>query len=300
MGALNNLIRLIRPFQWYKNLIIFVPAIFSMLIFEKSIFLLTLLGFVSLCLASSANYIINDIIDRDVDRLHPEKKKRPIASRAIPIWIASLVAVLFLLGAFAIGYSLSIAFALILLFFVLLTQAYSIWLKHLVFVDVLTISVNFVTRAVAGLLFLHKSTTPWLILCPFFLALFLAIGKRYSDLKFLGTNAAGHRKVLSQYTPELANSLLIVSTALLIISYSLYAFLSGQQFYLMLSLPFALYLIFYYFSLLHSDSDIPRHPEKALKDTHIIIGILLWGIFTAIAIYYPAISPIVSGFFSLP
>lgn len=287
MVSWKALISLMRPQQWYKNLIIFVPVFFSTLALEPSLLYLTFLGFVSLCLASSGNYVLNDIIDKESDRHHPEKKLRPIASGAIHVSLGVFLTLILFACSLALAYSLNFNFFLLIIFFIVLTKIYSLYLKKIVFVDVLVISVNFVIRAVAGIILLDRPTTPWLIVCPFFLALFLAVGKRKADVNLLKQKATAHKKVLQFYTPELTDSLLIIATTLLLISYTLYAFLSEHQYYLLLSLPFALYLVFYYFSLLNSDSSIPRHPEQALRDKHILIGVLLWGIVTLLAIYLP-------------
>ena len=289
MDSFKNLFSLLRPWQWYKNIIIFVPAIFSTLALNRHLLLLTFIGFISLSLASSGNYVINDILDKEADKKHPEKRNRPLASGAIGVPFALVVALVLFALSFVIAWTLAPLFLALVILFVLLTHAYSIWFKHFVFIDVLLISVNFVLRVIGGILLLdHSATpTPWIIICPFFLALFLAVGKRKSDIALLGKKAAQHKRVLAHYTPELTNNLLTISTTLLIISYTLYAFLSEHRYYLMVSMPFALYLVFYYFSLLDSHPEITRHPERALKDPHVIIGTLLWGIATLAAIYLP-------------
>jgi 4-hydroxybenzoate polyprenyltransferase len=291
MHFLTHLIRLTRPQQWYKNLVIFIAVIFSTLALDVPLFLSAFLGFLVLCFASSGNYVLNDILDRASDRLHPEKKSRPIASGAISV--PSALGVALVLYALAIWISvayLTTHFLILVIVFILLTQAYSLLLKHIAFLDVIIISVNFVLRAVAGVLLLNHPTTPWLIICPFFLALLLAIGKRTSDIALLGAKAKSHRKVLESYTPNLTKNLLLIATTLLIMSYVLYSFSAAHPYAMILSIPFALYLVFHYLELIELNSPIVRHPELAIKDVRIVVGIVLWALVTLAVIYFPVLA----------
>src|SRR3989338_320929 len=189
-------LKLMRVVQWYKNLVIFLPLVFVGQLLQGDSMERIALGFVALGLVSSANYVFNDMIDRKADRMHPEKKRRPLAAgtvrggEAVLLFLGSLVS------------SLALAFALSPLFFLsvaslfALTLLYSLWLKHEVLVDMLLIGVNFVIRAIGGTFILGVSISPWLILCPFFLSLFLTTGKRKADLLLLGKEAELHRRVL--------------------------------------------------------------------------------------------------------
>ena len=283
MSKLIDFLKLLRIPQWYKNLVIFLALFFSANLLDLNKLALTVCGLIILCLASSGNYILNDIIDIKKDRKHPEKKNRPLASGKISILTALIFVSLLFIGSFYWAFQLSSNFFYTVLSLVSLTLLYSLFLKKEIFVDVLIISINFVIRAVSGAFLINVSVSPWLILCPFFLALFLASGKRYSELGFLKKKAADFRIVLKKYTPELTMSLMNISTALLIVCYSFYSFLSDYN--LLITLPFALYVIFRYYYLVKIGSEISRKPEKILKDYRMIIGILLWIILVFWLIY---------------
>ncbi len=274
-----------RIHQWYKNLVIYLALIFSNSLFNKELFIATTLGLISLCLISSTNYIINDILDRKKDKEHQEKKTRPIAYGSIKIYEAIIIALIITIISLFIAYNLSKIFLLSVIFLLVLTLLYSFKLKHILFLDIIIISINFVIRSVSGTFIINKPLSPWLILCPFFLALFLAVGKRHGDLRLLGKNAVNHKQVLKNYTPEINGILIIISTTLLLISYSLYAFL-GEHKKLLLTIPFAIYVIFRYVYLIYSESKIARKPNLLYKDKELLIGLLLWLLVTFMLLYF--------------
>ncbi|MBI2148928.1 UbiA prenyltransferase family protein [Candidatus Woesearchaeota archaeon] len=289
---------LLRVHQWYKNLVIYLALIFSNLLFHSNLFLLTTLGLVALCFVSSSNYIINDIIDLKKDRAHPEKKFRPIASGKIEVSFAIIISVVLLLAGLLIAYKLSLIFFISSIFLFVLTFSYTLYLKNILFLDVIIISVNFVIRAVSGTFIINRILSPWLILCPFFLALFLAVGKRHGDFKLLGKNAVNHKQVLKDYTPEINSVLIIISTTLLLISYSLYAFL-GEHKKLLLTIPFAIYVVFRYLYLIYSGSIIARKPNLLYRDKELVVGLILLLLAVIVALYldlntYQIIYPIQS------
>jgi len=272
---LTTFLQLLRINQWYKNLVIYLALIFSNLLFDGRLFLLTTIGLLSLCLISSTNYIINDIIDKKRDLKHPEKKLRPVASGKISVKTALFIGAIILSLSLLIAYKISIIFLISIVGLFILTLFYSIYLKNIVLLDIILVSANFVIRAISGTFIINRILSPWLILCPFFLALFLIVGKREADIKILGSNAFKHKEVLKYYTPEINNILMIISTTLLITSYSLYAFL-GEHKNLLLTLPFAIYVILRYLYLIYSGSEIARKPNLIYKDRALMIGILLW------------------------
>lgn len=276
----KEIIALFRVKQWYKNLVVFLPILFLARFFDMGSLARVLLAFAALCFVSSANYIINDIRDFKLDKLNPEKKGRPIASGKVGFIYAILLASILALISFLIGLYIGGFLPIFALF--VIGQAYTFWLKNEAFVDVLVISVNFVLRAVTGSVVLNASISPWLVLCTFFLALFLAVGKRESEINLLGATSL-HRKVLGHYTKEITNSLMIISTTSLIIAYSLYSFLSN--FNLLWTLPFALYVFLRYVYLIYSGSAIARHPEMVVRDARMMIGILLWIALTTWTVY---------------
>ncbi|MDP3918281.1 MAG: UbiA family prenyltransferase [Nanoarchaeota archaeon] len=279
------ILSLLRAKQWYKNLVIFLPLIFVGLALNSESILLTILGFFALCLMSSTNYIINDIIDIEKDKIHPEKKNRPIPSGLISISTATIIAMLLATSSLVISFLLSTYFFYTVLTFFILTQLYSVFFKDEIFLDIILISINFVLRAISGAFILSVIISPWLILCTFFLALFLASGKRKADLSLLKDEAINHKKVLGDYSSELTNTLILVSTILLIVSYSLYSFLSIYP-QLIYTLPIAIYVIFRYFYLIQNDSIIARHPENFYKDSRLLLGIKVWVLVIILLIYF--------------
>src|SRR3989338_1413509 len=281
---LSNYLKLLRPQHWYKNLVVFLALFFSGSIFQIDLLLTTTLAFISLCLVSSTNYIINDLKDIENDRINPEKKHRPLAQSIISKTTAILLAIIILIAGLSLAFYLNLNFFFLVISLFLLTQLYTFVLKRVVIADVLTISTLFVIRAVSGSLAINVIISPWLVLCPFFLSLFLSVGKRQAEAEYLKTKAAATRDVLRYYTNPFTNSLMILSTALLVISYTFYSFLSPYNF-LLYSLPFALYLIFRFYYLITSGSTIPPHPEKMIYDKALVIGIIIWLCVTTALIY---------------
>ncbi|MBN1645152.1 UbiA prenyltransferase family protein [Candidatus Woesearchaeota archaeon] len=276
--------RLLRTGQWYKNLLIFLPILFSGNLFSIEGIILTFVGFFSLCFVSSSNYIINDILDIRKDQQHSEKKRRPLASGKIKIWQAVIVfSVVFAIGISLAGFLNEYFFLCALALFVL-TSAYSFILKKEAFLDIIIIGINFVIRASSGAFIINVKISPWLIIGVFFLSLFLSASKRRADLSFLGKKAKEHKSSLRGYSNEITNALMIIATTLLILSYTFYSFLSEHS-YLIFTLPFALYLIFRYFALVYSGSVIARRPEKVFSDLRMIIGMLSWITVTLIILY---------------
>jgi len=270
------LIDLLRVRQWYKNLIIFLPLVFSGNSFEIPSVLITVFGFFCLSLASSANYVLNDILDKNKDRRNKEKKDRPIAAGKISVFFGFIIYLVLVFISASGAYMLSPYLCLCIAILLFLGAGYSTFMKDEIFLDILLISINFVIRAVAGAVLISVIISPWLVLCPFFLALFMSVGKRRSEIKLLGSSAPHHRKVLKGYTSYLTSTLMTTSTTLLIISYALYCFLSVQGSLLLISLPAMLYVVFRYTALIEDGSDIARHPERFLYDIRSVIGIIIW------------------------
>jgi len=280
---MKDYIKLLRIQQWYKNLLIYLPLIFGGQLFNIDSLLNITMGFVSLCFISSANYIINDIVDLKNDKRHPEKSKRPLASGKITIKEAIFFALLSLVFSLAIALNLPFYFLLSVITIFMLTQIYSLYLKNIIFVDVILIGINFAIRTISGFFIIDVPFSPWLIICPFFLALFLSIGKRESEVRFI-KNAYNRRGILKHYTPELTNTLMIISVVLLIITYILFAFLSRYHL-LIFTIPIVVYATLRYFLLIYNGSAIARQPENFIKDKPMIISLSLW-LFSVLFIIY--------------
>jgi 4-hydroxybenzoate polyprenyltransferase len=284
------LIGLMRVNQWYKNLVVFLPIVFGGQLGNSHALLLTVVGFFALSFVSSAGYIINDIADKKADRNHPEKKNRPVASGRVSITQALVVSGISLL----VGLALALQLSRIFLYFTIalfgLTQLYTFWLKREVVADILLIGVNFVLRAVSGAYVISLRTepyiwvSPWLVLCPFFLSLFLSSGKREAEFVSLGRKASLHRLVLAEYTPGLTMILTSMTAVLLVLSYSLFSFLSVNP-ELLFSLPFALYVVFRYLLLIHEGSEIAVHPELIYRDFRLLVGVATWMCAVVIVLY---------------
>ena len=283
-----DFVRLMRPQQWYKNLLIFLPLIFVQQFFNADALSRVIIGFFALCLISSTNYILNDIVDRKKDALHPEKKKRPLASGVISVNSALFLAVIMFIISIWISLLLDNYFILFVLSLFILTQLYSYVFKNEPFIDVTLIGVNFILRAMSGAFIIFPGITvrisPWLILCPFFLALFLAVGKRRANIKLLGKKAPLHKKILKYYTVELTDSLMTITTTSLLICYALFSFESEFP-NLIYTLPFAVYIMFRYIYLVEAGSEIARDTHFLIYDKPIIIAGLIWAVILMGIIY---------------
>ena len=207
MAKIKDIIKLLRPNQWYKNLLIFIAIIFSKNLLNLSYLKITFQGFVMLIIISSANYIFNDLVDLKKDILNPEKKDRPIASGKISKKLAIILFLSFLVIGLISAYKISLDLFYIVLGIVLISTLYTLLLKNIVFADLLAISSNFVLRAVSGAVIIDVFISPWLVIGIFFFALFLVTGKRYSELNYLNKNATKHRIVLKDYSKDITLSL---------------------------------------------------------------------------------------------
>ena len=282
---LVDVISLLRPKQWYKNLLVFLPLTFSQNLTNTNALIITIAAFASLCAASSASYIINDIADRERDQQNPEKFSRPLASGRVGIITAVFMILLSCITGFGIALLLPVGFLYSVLGLFVLSQIYTVWLKHEVFADILIISVNFVLRAISGAFAIEVILSPWLIAGVFFLALFLIVGKRRGEITMLKENAFHHRKVLQEYTPEIVSRLSSLATAALVLSYTLYVFF-GHYHSLFITLPVALYAVFRYDSLISQGSAVARHPEKVFTDLRMLIAMCLCAILVLGVLYF--------------
>ena len=286
---MNPYLQIIRPWQWYKNLLIFIALLFSGNLFNFLLYPKLIVGFFLLCFISGANYILNDLKDLERDKKDPEKRKRPLPSGKITKLKA--VFYFFFLLTFSLGFSLILDFYFFLsvLSLFVLSTFYSLYLKNIPIVDILIISINFVVRAVSGCFLINVGISFWLVLCTFLLALLLATSKRKGEISALGRKGREHRKVLDVYSKEFLDMLLIISASSLLLSYGMYCFLAYPEFpsYLkmFLSFPIASFLIFRYLLLVFSEN-IGKEPGMSLKDRQMLIGIILWIIAVIFSLYF--------------
>jgi 4-hydroxybenzoate polyprenyltransferase len=276
-------LRQMRIRQWTKNLVVFAGVIFSVHFTNPHELARAARAFAAFCLLASAVYTLNDLRDAEVDRLHPKKKFRPIASGQLSVPGAWGLFGVLLGAATVLAVSLGRPFAVTAAIYLLLNLAYTLGLKRVVLVDVMFIAIGFVLRAVAGVevLSIPEEISPWLLVCTLFLALFLAVGKRRHERVLLAEQAEGHRKTLSEYPPELVDQMIPVVTAATVISYTIYTISPatvdkfGTE-RLVYSVPFVVYGVFRYLYLIYRRQRGGSPSEVLLTDLPTLINVLLW------------------------
>jgi 4-hydroxybenzoate polyprenyltransferase len=279
----------LRPRQWVKNLFVFAGLVFSHRLFTASAW--TALGaFAIFCALSGAIYLLNDVADRDKDRFHPKKRERPIASGRLPVPVALVVGSLLIVGGLAAAAWLSPPFAVTALGYVALLTLYSVWLKHVVIVDVIAVAVGFVLRAVGGALAIDVQISGWLLICTILIALFLALGKRRHEYLALEGDAARHRPVLAEYSAGLLDQMIAVVTASTVTAYALYTMSpeTVAKFHTALlpaTLPFVLYGIFRYLYLLYRRQLGGNPSDLFLNDRALLVNTICWILAVLLIIY---------------
>lgn len=291
LTIIKALIETMRPKQWIKNLLVFAGILFSLRLFHVPSVLRAAAAFVIFCMVSGAVYIMNDLVDYKRDLAHPEKRNRPIASGRLPRRIAILALICLTAVSAALGLALSVEFALVTFVYFIMNIAYSFKLKNIVIIDVMTIAVGFVLRAVAGSVVIHVTFSHWLLMCTMLLALFLAICKRRHELHLISEKAVNHRAVLIHYSPVLIDQMTSVVTASALVTYALYTispevidkFGTDKLIY---TFPFVLFAIFRYLYLVMTRNQ-GGSPEKVfLQDKAMIIDLFLWVIAVLGILYF--------------
>ena len=282
-------LQIMRPLHWTKNMFVFAALVFGQKLNVPSAVGRAIGGFFCFCLAASAVYILNDIIDRKRDRLHPEKCKRPIAAGSVTIGYALVIAALSAAVAIIGSFMLSRSFAIIILTYIGLMILYSLLLRRIMILDCLVISIGFCLRAIAGAVIVEVVPSPWLIICTFALCLFLAFGKRRSEIALLSEDGESFRNTLAGYTRELLAHMLDVTSGLAVVCFLLYAmdaktvdrFGSGNLVY---TTPLVLYCIFR-FSALIQTGKYSDTVQLIFNDLPFQIGFILWVMGCFIIIY---------------
>jgi 4-hydroxybenzoate polyprenyltransferase len=272
----------LRPRQWTKNLLLFAGIIFAAKLHDAGRWAEAFTAFAAYCAASSASYLVNDVRDAPHDRVHPVKRYRPIARGELSPRLAEALAALLLFVAVLLVASLGLASILFLCTFFALQASYTLALKHMVLLDVMTIAGLFVVRAAAGAAAVEVRISPWLLLCTALLALFLALAKRRGELVLVGAESTPGRPVLEGYSLALVDQLITVVASSTVISYCLYTFTARDSKAMMVTIPFVVFGVFRYLLLMHR-RDLGEEPEEVLlRDVPILLCILGWAVAAAV------------------
>jgi 4-hydroxybenzoate polyprenyltransferase len=282
--VIRPLLRSLRPAQWAKNLFVLAPLVFGGLLLSTSAVARAALAVVAFCGASSAVYLVNDLRDREEDRL------RPLAAGTLKVPAAVAAVIALAAAALTIAAWLGSAFAWILVAYLLLNLLYTLWFKHMVILDVMSISLGFVLRVEAGAQAMGVEVSRWLFLCTIFLALFLAFSKRRHEITLLAGEASGQRPVLDHYSPAFLDQMINVVTASSVVSYALYAVApeTVQKYHtqdLVFTIPLVLYGIFRYLYLMYQRPGERNPTEAILHDPPFLINMMLWGLAVVWIVY---------------
>ena len=286
-----NLLESLRPGQWTKNLIVFAALIFGRRLFDPLAAGTVAAAFVVFCVLSGVVYLINDVIDRESDRRHPLKARRPVASGALRPTTALVAGTVLGVAAIGAAFRLQPVFGVVALGYVALMASYSGPLKHLVIIDVLTIAIGFVLRAVGGAVVIAVPISQWLLLCTVLLALFLALSKRRHEIVLLADSAVEHRRILGEYSPYLLDQMIAVVMTSTLMAYAFYTISpeTEQKFgtsWLALTVPFPLYGIFRYLYLVHQREGGGSPAEMLLNDRPLLACVALWVLAVVLIIYH--------------
>ncbi|MBS1716544.1 MAG: decaprenyl-phosphate phosphoribosyltransferase [Armatimonadetes bacterium] len=289
-------IKLLRPKQYSKNLLVFAALLFTGNFSNIDQVIRALIAFLAMCMASSATYIINDLIDLERDRAHPVKKNRPIASGKVSPKLAIAIAALLFIGAVAIGVYLNKASAALIAFYAIMQAAYNIRLKHIAISDVFVISLGFILRATLGAAAVGVAISGWLLLCTGALALMLGFGKRRHEFLLQGDERGSSREVLKQYTLELLNNLVVSTATSAALCYAIYVMESTNARnhpLLIFTVIFVAYGVCRYLYLIFGKGEGGEPETLLVTDPHIWGTILGFVIIAVIAIKFPYHFPMV-------
>ena len=282
--------RVLRPRQWVKNVFVLAPLVFAQELSDPAAVATAVLAFVLFCVLSSSVYVLNDLVDAESDRQHPDKRHRPIASGELDPRTAGVLAAVLAVGGLAGAVFMGTRFALVAAAYLLLNLAYSFVLKRMVIVDVMAVAAGFILRAWAGALVLEVALSRWLVLCTGLLALFLGFVKRRQELIARDLDGGEGRPILREYSAEFLDQMISVVTASTVVAYSLYAFDSevarklGTE-HLGLTVPFVLFGIFRYLYLVHRRGQGENPTVLLLGDGPLLVNLGLWAGAVVVALY---------------
>ena len=287
-----HLVRAMRPRQWTKNVLVFAGLIFGQKLTDPRSVETAGLAFAVFCLLSSSVYLLNDVRDREADRLHPAKANRPIASGALGVGAALIAAAVLAAISLAAAFWINTAFGLVATGYLVLMAAYSLWVKHVVILDVLALAAGFVLRAAGGAAAVNVEFSHWLLLLTLLGALFLALSKRRAEIVALTDAAHSHRKSLAEYSPYLLDQMISVVTASTLLAYAFYTISPDtvQKFgtaHLIWTVPFPLYGIFRYLYLVHQREGGGSPSDTLLEDRPVQACVALWAASVVLILYGP-------------
>ena len=273
--------RLLRIYQWPKNLLVLTPLVFALEMNRPGSALRALAAMAAFCLASSATYIFNDIRDLEQDRSHPTKCRRPLPAGEISVAFAAVLAVLLLAAAIGIGWWVRPGFLVPLCGYLLLTGSYTLLLKHVFLVDVIAVALGFVLRAMAGAVAINVVFSNWLMVCTLFLALLLSLGKRRTEIALLDEQAGAHRAVLDRYDTAYIDQLLLLVAGGALITYTIYtcspevvARVHTDKLYM--TLPFVVYGLARYLWLIRETHHGADPSALLIRDWPTLATVGLW------------------------
>jgi len=308
-NSFRDIIRLLRPRQWIKNFIIYAALLFSGQFFNLNQFIFVTYGFFIFCAISSSIYIINDIFDVEKDKIHPFKRFRPIAHEDVSVRLAAILAVILALGSIIFSYVLNPGFFLITIVYFIMHLAYSVYLKHIEIIDILTLAAGYILRVFAGEVISNSHLSAWLFLTIISGSLFLAIGKRRSEITLLSHQTGAPlstRKTLSHYTEQLLDIYLSIFATSTFLSYSLFTFLEnpkGLQFnfnfvpaealgtylqrkWLMLTIIPVVYGLMRYLQRIYEKHEGESPERLVFYDRPLLVSVVVWTVMVVIINYF--------------
>jgi 4-hydroxybenzoate polyprenyltransferase len=305
-STIYSLIKALRPRQWIKNFALFAGLIFSGQLDSLPTTIISVKTFLIFCVASSATYLINDLFDIERDRLHPFKSRRPIASGKISANFALVLALLMVVATIILSYKISPAFFFAVVVYLVMQLCYSAFLKNVILIDVITIAAGFVLRVYAGVWAIDAHLNVWFLLTVTSFSLFLAIGKRRSELTLLQAAASKHRETLLHYPENLLDILTSMFANSTWLAYALFTFLQPsivarprligllenfslpfiQAKYLMATVPVVVYGVMRYLYIIYEKKEGESPERVLLTDQPLLIAVLLWLVMTLGIIYY--------------
>jgi len=281
LKAFKNIILLLRPHQWLKNLLLLFPPFFAGRMHEKAVLEAATLSLLAFSLVASCGYIINDIKDRDSDRRHSSKKNRPIARGHIPVSLALVIAGMLYIGSMIVATFVPGKFQAYIVIYLLLSLTYTIYFKNIVIADIFIVSFGFLLRVLAGGEAFQVVVSSWLFLTVFIVALFLATGKRLGEIVSLGNVASMQRKILADYQPAYLEGVMWFCSAAAVVMYALYSIENRPN--LIYTVPVVAFGLLRYIYIVRNGKGDPT--EALLRDNQIMATGVVWFLMISIVIY---------------